>query len=73
MAAALTPKDLDHRRRVLEHQEKMCSGQRAPATPADPQLKIPLIAPANPGNSRPHQKRKKARARPGRQPELGDL
>jgi hypothetical protein len=70
--AALTPKALDHRRRVLEHQEKMSSGQLAPATPVDPQLKMPLIAPAKPG-SRPQQKRKKTRTRLGQQPELGDL
>ena len=70
--AALTPKALDHRRRVLEHQEKICT-ERSPAAPANPQLKIPLIAPANPGSGRPQHKRKKVRTRPDQQPKLGDL
>ena len=71
--AALTPKALDHRRRVLEHQEKMCSEPQEPSAPVDPQLKIPLIAPANPGNNRSRPKRKKTPTRSGQQPNLGDL
>jgi hypothetical protein len=61
----------DHRRRVLEHQEKIHAGQRH-TEPSDPQLTMPLIGevrrpePATPKRRRPRIKKPD----PG-QPELG--
>lgn len=63
----------EHRRRVLEHQEKMRAGATDAASgAADPQLKMPLIGLAKPkgGASRG---RAGTRARKVKQPELGEL
>jgi hypothetical protein len=71
--APLTPKALDHRRAVLEHQEKLRAHQPAAAVPANDQLKMPLITLAKPIDKTPHHKRKRRRVRQNEQPKLGDL
>ena len=61
----------DHRRRILDHQQKVQAEQRASGQPSDRQLKIPLIGevcrPAEPAP-------KASRSRPKKpvQPKLGD-
>jgi hypothetical protein len=52
----------DHRRRMLEHQERVAAEQRAAAaSPMDPQLKIPLIGEVRrPEPSPPKRRRPKA-------------
>lgn len=58
--AAISRDAGDHRRRILDHQEKIASERRAPSSPSsDPQQKIPLIGevrrpePAMPKRARP--------------------
>ena len=55
----------DHRRRMLEHQERVEATATARLQPSDPQLKIPLIGevrrpvePALPISKRPKAKRR---------------
>ena len=70
---AASPEVRDHRRRILDHQEKVEAEQRtAAAQPSEPQLRIPLIGevrrpePATP-------KRKRSRAKKPVQPDLGEF
>ncbi len=71
---ALSSKARDHRRRVLEHQEKLRARDHAPQSePADPQLKIPLIGEVKRDEGVVARKRKLARTRKPDQPKLGDL
>lgn len=62
----------DHRRRVLEHQERVEAAQReAAARPKDPQLRIPLIGEVRrPEPSQP--KRRRPRTSKSVQPGLGE-
>jgi len=62
----------DHRRRVLEHQERVAAEQReAGARPTDPQLRIPLIGEARRPEP-PPPKRRRPRTDKSVQPGLGE-
>jgi hypothetical protein len=62
----------DHRRRMLEHQERVAAEQRAAAArPTDPQLKIPLIGEVRRPEPAP-PKRRRPRASKPVQPGLGE-
>jgi hypothetical protein len=62
----------DHRRRMLEHQERVAAEQRAAAArPMDPQLKIPLIGEVRRPEPSP-PKRRRPRASKPVQPGLGE-
>jgi hypothetical protein len=52
----------DHRKRILEHQERMKAEQNAPTQePTDRQLKMPLIGEVPRVEEKPRSKRKRAR------------
>jgi hypothetical protein len=62
----------DHRRRILEYQEKLEAERKPAAKPGDPQLKMPLIgivrrAEPAPPNNKPQRTKKPI------QPKLADL
>ena len=69
--AAISERAQDHRRRILDHQEKARAEQSASSKPSDRQLNMPLIGevrrPAEPAP-------KSARSRPKKsaQPKLAD-
>ena len=70
----LSPKAQDHRRRVLEHQEKIRAEPSTPESqPAAAQFKIGLIGEANTGGGVSRQKHKAQRVRRSVQLELRDL
>jgi hypothetical protein len=64
---------VDHRRRILEHLEKMEAEKPAPEpAPSDPQLKIPLIGEVRrPPEVSPPKRRARRTAKPS-QPRLGE-
>jgi hypothetical protein len=62
----------DHRRRVLEHQEKIDAGQRR-AEPGGPQLTMPLIGEVRrPEAALPKRPRRRIKKPEPSQPELGE-
>ena len=72
--ATLSPKALEHRRRVLEHQAtKSHDRQRFETGSADPQMKIPLIGEAKIPVQSEKQARKQSRRRKVDQPKLENL
>jgi hypothetical protein len=72
---AASPKAGDHRRRILDHQEKVEAQRRAPPTApqsSEPQLRIPLIGEVRrpePAASKP----KRPRGKKPVQPDLGEF
>jgi hypothetical protein len=73
MASASRDDKGAHQRRVLEHQTRLAAERRAPdATPADPQLSIPLVGEVKRADDAPKTKRKK-RARLPDQLKFGEL
>jgi hypothetical protein len=64
----------DHRRRVLEHQEKIDAGQRRQAAePSDAQLTMPLIGEIRrPEAALPKRRRPRIKKAEPSQPELGE-
>jgi hypothetical protein len=63
----------DHRRRVLEHQEKIDAGQRRQAAESkDPQLTMPLIGEVCRPKPAPPKRRLPRIKKPKSQPELGE-
>jgi hypothetical protein len=62
----------DHRRRILDHQERVATEQRtADAKPLDPQLRIPLIGEVRRPEPTPPKRRRTKHKRPV-QPQLGE-
>lgn len=62
----------DHRRRVLEHQEKINAGLRR-TEPSEPQLTMPLIGEVRPPEPAPRKRRRPRIKKPDPgQPELGE-
>jgi hypothetical protein len=62
----------DHRRRILEFQEKLAAEQRVPASlPGDRQLRMPLIGEV-PGAKPPPPKHRRPRTKKPFQPKLGE-
>jgi hypothetical protein len=62
----------DHRKRILDHQERVAAEQRGPLQPSDPQMKIPLIGEVRlPEPARP--KRARRRMKKPNQPQLRDV
>jgi hypothetical protein len=59
----------DHRKRILDHQEKAAAEQRNAVPPSDPQLKIPLIGEVRRPEPPPPRLRR-PRAKKLAQPEL---
>jgi len=62
----------DHRRRILDHQERMEATPRTPAAEAaDPQLKIPLVGEVRRPKLSPPPRRRPRTKKPV-QPQLGE-
>jgi hypothetical protein len=62
----------DHRKRILDHQERVAAKQRDARRPSDPQMKMPLIGEVRRPDSVP-PKRAQQRAKKPCQPQLRDV
>jgi hypothetical protein len=62
----------DHRKRILDHQERVAAEQRDVQRPSDPQMKIPLIGEVRRPEPVP-PKRARQRAKKSSQPQLRDV
>jgi hypothetical protein len=63
---------VDHRRRILDHLEKIEAEKPTSKPPSDPQLKIPLIGEVRRPPEPPPPKRRARRTAKPRQPRLGE-
>jgi hypothetical protein len=70
--AAISPEARDHRRRILDYQEKIETERRGPGLPSsDAQLRIPLIGEVRRPEA-PAPKRKRPRSKKQVQPRLDE-
>lgn len=69
--AAISQAARDHRRRMLDHQEKVDAEQRNSSQSSDRQLKMPLIGEVR-RPAEPAPKTTRSRTKKSAQPKLGD-
>jgi hypothetical protein len=63
----------DHRRRILEHQQRVAAEQQTPdATSSEPQLKMPLIGEVRRPEAPIPPKRRRPKRKKPIQPQLGE-
>jgi hypothetical protein len=62
----------DHRKRILDHQERVAAKQRDARQPSDPQMKMPLIGEVQRPDPAP-PKRVRQRVEKPNQPQLRDV
>jgi hypothetical protein len=64
----------DHRKRILDHQERVAAEQRDARQPSDPQMKMPLISEVRrPDPVPPKRSRQRVKKPSQNQPQLRDV